>query len=315
MEKVLVTGGAGFIGSNLCKYLSEEYEVTAFDDLSLGKKENLTPEVKFVKGDVKNKKDLEKLPEKYDYIVHLAGASCTFMFQESLTWAMRTNIVGFINVLDYARETGVRKVLFASTSSIYGDNPTPFTEDQKVIPPNFYSVSKLAMEHLANVYNREYGTEIIAFRFMSVYGPGEEHKTRYANLVSQFIWNIITSKKPVVYGDGLQERDLTNVSDVAAAVKMAIETKKKYGFTVFNIGAAKQYNLLQIIEKINQHLGKNIKPEHIKSPLKWTARRHLGDLSKIKKELGYRPSYTLEQGIDEIIKNLQDRPKSSIPDV
>lgn len=314
MAKILVTGGAGFIGSNLCKHLAKKHQVTAFDNLSLGKKENLDKTVKFVKGDVENRQDLDKLPQKYDYIVHLAGASCTFMFQEDLFGAMRNNILGFVNVLEYARATKVKKVLFASTSSIYGDNPTPFTEDQKVMPPNFYSVGKYAMETLANVFNREYDSEIIAFRFMSVYGPKEEHKTRYANLVSQFIWNIYTDKQPVFYGNGKQERDLTNVADVVAGIELGINNKKKYGFTVFNIGSNKNYNLFEIIEKINQRLGKNIKPKLIKSPLKWTAKKHLGSLAKIKRELGYKPNYSLEQGIDEIIKNLP-KDKKKVPNV
>lgn len=315
MKKVLVTGGAGFIGSNLCNRLCKKYAVTAFDDLSLGKKENLAKAVKFIKGDVEKIHDLQALSEKYDYLVHLAGASCTFMFQEDLKAAMSNNILGFINVLDFARKTKVKKVLFASTSSIYGDNPTPFREDQAVTPPNFYSVAKLSMEHLAFVYHREYKTEIIAFRFLSVYGPKEEHKTRYANLVSQFLWNIYLDKPPVVYDDGLQERDLTNVADVCAGIELAIATPKKFGYTLFNIGSSKYYNLLEIIAKINQHLGKNIQPKHIKSPLKWTARRHLADLTKIQRELGYKPKYSLDQGIEEIIKNLEGRPKSSIPQV
>ena len=315
-KKILVTGGAGFIGSNLCNRIYQSgFNVSAFDNLSLGKKENLTSQIKFIKGDVEKIKDLNKLPDKYDFMVHLAGASCTFMFQEDLKAAMSNNILGFINILDYARKTGVKKVLFASTSSIYGDNPTPFTEDQQVIPPNFYSVAKHSMEHLANVYNREYGLEILSFRFLSVYGPKEEHKTRYANLVSQFLWNIWLDKTPVVYGDGLQERDLTNVADVCAAIQLAIETPKKFGHTIFNVGTSKNYNLHEIIEKINQRLGKNIQHKHIKSPLKWTARHHLADLTKIREALGYVPKYTLDQGIDEIAKNLEGRPKSTIPDV
>lgn len=304
--KILITGGAGFIGSNTANILQVKgYQIIAFDNLSLGKKENLDSGIKFIKGDVENIKDLRNLPAGIDYIIHLAAASSAPMFENDLIGSYKNNVIGFLNILEYARIKKIKKVIFASTSSIYGDNPTPLKEDQQVYPPNFYSVTKHTMEETAYAYNQLYNLEIIGFRFMSIYGLHEEHKGRFANLVSQFIWEIDKNQSPVVYGDGTQERDFTNVADVVAVFESIIEKDKKYGFTVFNIGTAKSYNLITLVKIINKVMNKNIVPKFIKSPLKWTAKEQLADLTKIKKELNYQPKISLEQGIKEIIRLLK----------
>ncbi|MFA7253040.1 MAG: NAD-dependent epimerase/dehydratase family protein [Patescibacteria group bacterium] len=309
MAKILVTGGAGFIGSNCCNILTAKgHDVTAFDNLFLGKKENLTEAVKFVKGSVLNRDDLEKAGTDFDYIVHLAAASSAPMFEEDLKGSFENNIVGHISVLDFAKDTGVKKVVFASTSSIYGNNPTPLTEDQEVTPPNFYAVTKHAQEESSRAYNKRYGLEIIAFRFMSIYGLNEDHKGNFANLVSQFIWMMEKGERPTLYGDGTQERDFTNVKDVVQGIERAILNDKKYGFTVFNIGTNSSINLIQLVEIINKVTGKNIEPELIPNPVKeGYIKNQLGDLTKISKELGYIPTVTLEDGIKEIYDRLQER--------
>jgi len=310
MVKILVTGGAGFIGSNFCNIMAEKgHDVTAFDDLSLGKKENLTEKVKFVQGDVKNRADLEKAGKDFEYIVHLAASSSAPMFEKDLRYAFENNILGHIDVLDFARDIKAKKVLFASTSSIYGNNPTPLTEDQSVVPPNFYSVTKHAQEEASGVYQKRYGVEIIGFRFMSIYGPREEHKTTFANLVSQFIWGMMKNEEPVLYGDGTQERDFTNVRDVVQGIELGMLTEKKYGFTVFNIGTNKAVNLIQLVELINKVLGTKIKPKFIANPVKeGYIKVQLADIGKIARELGYKPTVELEDGIAEIVKNLRSRP-------
>lgn len=306
--KILVTGGAGFIGSNLCNTLVKKgYEVTAFDNLFLGKKSNLDPKVKFVKGDVRNIKDLERSGNKFDYVVHLAGASSAPMFIEDLQDAYENNVMGFINVLEYCRKRKVGKLLYASTSSIYGNNPTPLTEDQQVWPPNYYSVTKYCMENTAHCYKKQFPEmELIGFRFMSVYGLGEKHKGQFANLASQFSWDMFDDKTPILYGDGSQQRDFTNVKDIVQAITLAIETKKKFGSTIFNIGTNKAYNLHILVEKINKVMGKKIKPKEIVNPVKeGYVRKQLADITKIKKELGFKPSVTLDEGLKEIFEDLK----------
>ncbi len=309
MSKILVTGGAGFIGSNLSNMMAEKgHEVTAVDNLSLGKTENLSDKVKFVQGDVNTKADLKKTGESFDYVVHLAASSSAPMFAKDMYYAYQNNVAGHINVMQFAKDVGAKKLLFASTSSIYGNNPTPLTEDQEVVPPNHYSVTKFAQEGASRIFSKTEEIEIIAFRFMSIYGLNEDHKTTFANLVSQFIWDMARDKAPVLYGDGTQERDFTNVADVVQGIELAIENEKMYGFNIFNIGTNECVNLVQLVELINKVLGKNIKPEFIPNPIKeGYVRSQLADITKISRELGFKPTVGLEEGIQEIVNNLKKR--------
>jgi UDP-glucose 4-epimerase len=228
------------------------------------------------------------------------------MFAENMYWAYQNNVSGHVRVMQYAKKIGVKKMLFASTSSIYGNNPTPLTEDQEVIPPNHYSVTKFAQEGASRVFSKAEGLEIIAFRFMSIYGLNEGHKTYFANLVSQFIWSMAKGEAPELYGDGTQERDFTNVKDVCQGIELAMNTEKKYGFTIFNIGTHKAVNLLDLVEMINKALGKDIKPKLIPNPVKeGYVKSQLASVDKISKELGYEPTVELEDGIKEIVDHLK----------
>lgn len=306
-KHVLVTGGLGFIGSNLTKYLIKlGYNVSVIDNLMLGKTDNLNEikdKVQIVVGDVRNFKDLEKA-KKVDYIVHLAASSASPMFWEHLRDSVANNIDGYLSVLEFAKTTGVKKVLYASTSSIYGNNKTPLKEDDKVTPPNFYSVTKLTMEHLSEVYSKTYGLECIGYRFMSVYGQGEGSKGRFANLASQFLWQMLRGERPVIYGNGLQRRDFTNVMDICRAIEMGISSKKKFGSIVFNVGYGKDYSLLDLVEVINNVIGKNIKPKLVNNPMKENyIYTQLADLKKINRFLGFRPRVTLSEGIKSLISN------------
>lgn len=313
MSKILITGGAGFIGSNAANTFAREgHEVIAFDDLSLGDEANLESSVKFVDGDVNKLEDLEALGP-VDYIIHLASSSSAPMFVDNLMGSISNNIMGHMYVLEYAKKVNAKKVLFASTSSIYGNNPIPLTEDQSVVPPNFYSVTKHAQEELSHVHNLVNGTEIIAFRFMSVYGLHEEHKGRFANLVSQFIWGMEQGKEPIIYGDGEQTRDLTNVKDIVQAFKLAIDTEKKFGFTVFNVGTSEAVSMNQLIDIINEARGTDVKIQHIDNPIKaGYIKSQQADISKISRELGYAPTVTIEQGVKEIVEYRKDHPKPPV---
>jgi UDP-glucose 4-epimerase len=302
MESVLVTGGAGFVGANACNVLAQEgYRVVALDTLTLGKKDNLDPRVTLIEGDAGRPEDLRRAGS-VEYIVHLAASSSSPMFLDQLADSVLNNIRGHLAVLEFARAQGVKKVLFASTSSIYGNNKVPLTEDQNVTPPNFYAVSKHAQEEISAVYHQTYGTEIIGFRFMSVYGPHEEHKGRFANLVSQFIWGMEQGRSPVIYGDGSQTRDFTHVRDVAKAFLLALRTPKRFGSTIFNVGTANAVNMRELVALINKVMGTSVQPSYVTNPIgdSYIASQQ-ADLSKIERELGYAPSVTLEEGIREIV--------------
>jgi UDP-glucose 4-epimerase len=306
----LVTGGAGFIGANACNILTAEgYDVTAIDNLALGSAENLAHSVTFIQGDVSRAEDLERAGP-VDFIIHMAAASSAPMFATSLQESFVNNVRGHLAVLEFARARAVKKVLFASTSSIYGNNPLPLVETQPVTPPNFYSVSKHCQEEFSHVYNKVYGTEIMGFRFMSVYGLHEEHKGRFANLVSQFIWGMEQGKHPVIYGDGSQTRDFINVRDVVAAFSLALKTPKRFGFAVFNLGTGHAIDMRALAALIGKLMGVDLPPRYIENPVKDTyILAQQADPSRIVRELGFRPVVTLEDGIREIIAYRKRNPK------
>lgn len=307
MRKILVTGGAGFIGSNFCNLNKKQYEITALDNLFLGDKDNLEEGVNFLQGDACDFADLNKVGQ-VDYVLHLAGTSSAPMFlEEGFVRGYVNSVQSFVTVLDWARQNGVKKVLYASTSSLYGNNPPPLVETQQVTPPNHYAVTKELYEHCAACYHKIYPEiEIIGFRFMSVYGKNEEAKGVYANLISQFCWDIGRDLSPVVYGDGEQTRDFTNVRDVVAAITLAMETEQKLGAEIFNIGTGRTTSLNAIITAINQSFGKNVPVQYIENPVKegYVKTQH-ADISKISKILGYTPKVQLEEGIAEQVKNLR----------
>lgn len=297
-KRILVTGGAGFIGSNFCNTHADAYDVVSLDNLFLGDASHLRPEVKFVEGDAADRPTLDGLGT-FDCIVHFAGTSSAPMFTEDIVGGYRNSILSWLEVLEFARRTGVKKVLFASTSSLYGNTPPPLTETQPPLATNHYSATKIAMEHIGECYQRMNPTmDIIGFRFMSIYGPHEEHKGIFANLISQFLWGMMRGEQPVVYGDGTQTRDFTNVMDVVQGITRAMEHPSPLGFQIFNIGTGTSTNLIEIVRTINAALGTSIEPNHIENPVKETyIRSQLADISKIRKMLGYEPSVSLQEGI------------------
>lgn len=309
MAKILVTGGAGFIGSNFSNAMAEKgHEVVAIDNLSLGVESNLSNKVKFIKGDVNKKEDLESSGKNFDYIVHLAASSSAPMFSDDMYWAYQNNVCGHIRVMQFAKDIGVKKLMFASTSSIYGNNPVPLTEDQEVVPPNHYSVTKFAQEGASRVFSKAENMEIIAFRFMSVYGINEDHKKTFANLASQFTWDILKGVQPELYGDGTQKRDFTNVKDVVQGIELAMNTDKRYGFNIFNIGTNKAITLIELVDIINKVAGTDVKVKLVENPVReGYVRTQLADINKISKELGFKPAVELEGGLKEIVDKLRSK--------
>jgi len=307
MQKVLVTGGAGFIGSNFCNINQGKFEITALDNLFLGDERNLDKTIKFIKGDACKTEDLNKVGP-VDYVVHLAGTSSAPMFMgDGLVKGYVNSIESFLTVLEWARKNSVKKVVYASTSSLYGNNPLPLTETQHVTPLNHYAVTKQVYEHAGACYNKVYpDMDIIGFRFMSVYGPNEEAKGEFANLVSQFCWDMGRGLSPVIYGDGSQTRDFTNVKDVVQGLTLAIETDKKLGADVFNIGTGKGTSLNDIATALEKAFANGVKATYINNPVKeGYVRGQHADISKIQKVLGYEAKVKLEEGIMEQVKNIR----------
>lgn len=299
--KILVTGGAGFIGSNLVEELVRlGHEAVVLDNFYLGTKKNLEGlDAEIINGDIRNADVVNKAANGVDVIFNEAASSSSPMFMKNLRDAVSVNVDGFINILNAARDNS-SKVVYASTSSIYGNLPPPLREDMNVTPPNFYSATKLFNEQLAAVYTSEYGIETVGFRYMSVYGPKEEGKGVFANLASQFLWALQKNEQPVIYGNGSQTRDFVYVGDVVQANILAM--KKKLGGEVFNVGTGIGTSLNTLVDLLNKILGKNVKPKYIETPVKNYIDTQLADISKIKKMLGFEPKYMLEEGIKDMLK-------------
>lgn len=302
MQRVLITGGAGFIGSNLARHLLRHgVEVVVVDDLSLGKGENLPAEVTLIVGDIAKPEVWQEVPP-VDAVVHLAGASSAPMFAGNLTGCYENNIQGFIRVLEFAHGCGARRVAYASTSSIYGNVTPPLREDGPMDLPNFYAVSKYCMEQLARMYFIQHGLESIGFRFMSVYGPREDHKGRYANLVSQFIWDVEAGRRPIVYGDGEQTRDFTNVRDIAEAIRLGLTHPEPLGSAIFNVGTAEATPVNELVQLLAELMERPVNAEHIPNPVAaGYVRSQCASLDQIERVLGYKPTVSLREGIQEIL--------------
>lgn len=306
-KKILVTGGAGFIGSNFCNTHKDTYDIVALDNLFLGSPENLQSGVAFIQGDACREEDLRECGDQFDYVVHFAGTSSAPMFSgDAVVKGYVNSIESFIQSLEFARKVGAKKFLYASTSSLYGNNPMPLIETQNTNATNHYTVTKICYENCAECYNRVYPEiEIIGFRFMSVYGPNEESKGRYANMISQFVWDIARDLPPVIYGDGDQFRDFTNVADVVQGITLAMETDKPLGNKVYNIGTGQCCSFNEILKEINAAMGKNVEAIYIPNPVKegYVKGQH-ADISKISEELGYKPTVDLKTGIVHQVENL-----------
>jgi UDP-glucose 4-epimerase len=302
MSHILIIGGAGFIGSNAARYfLDKGHEVSVVDTLQLGVRENLDPRVRFFEiadRDMASHADIGTP----DYIIHLAGSSSSPMFKDDLKDAYANNILGHASVLEFAHANGVKKVLFASSSSIYGNIGGALKEDMHVVPPNHYSVTKFTQEGISRAFSLETGMPIVAFRFMSVYGPQEEHKGRFANLVSQFVWGMQEGRSPVIYGDGTQTRDFTYVDDIVSAFEKALNSDKG-GFEIYNVGTSESHAVRDVIALINSALGTQIEPLFIENPIGANyIMSQESSLEKIERELGYAPTVALGDGIRRLVE-------------
>ncbi len=305
--RILVTGAAGFIGSNLCaRLLKEGHSVICVDNFSgnYGKdyyKKNAGflrshKNAVFVEADISEAKTFRNLgKENITHIIHLAAKSGV---RESVKFPelyIRSNVLGSMNVLNFAAEKNVNNLVMASTSSVYGNNQTPFNESMPTNRPlSPYAASKVAMEALAHSYSNIHGIPISVLRFFTVYGP----RGRQDMAVYKFTKAIYGGKPVKIFGDGQIRRDFTYVGDVVEAIVSAMNTVK--GFEVYNIGNGKPRKIIELVEIISKNLGKpatkEFEPEKPED-----AKETYADISKAKKELGYNPKTTLEAGVKEFV--------------
>ena len=306
MEKALVTGGAGFIGSNVVEKLVEkDIEVVVLDDLFLGSEDNLESvrdEIEFIEGSVLDQEKVIEAMQGVDVVFHQAARSSSPMHKENPAEGARVNIEGFINVAEAAVEEGVRKIVYASTSSMYGSVSPPHTEDMDLEPTNLYTASKMSREMYARCYSYTDKIETTGLRYFSVFGPHEKAKGNYANVVTQFLWKMMDDEQPVIWGDGTQERDFVYVEDVAEANIAAAESKEKLDGEVINVGAGEPVTFNEVVDKLNEALGKDIEPEKIENPRDKYVHEHNAENSKAKELLNWTPQHGFEEGLKKTVE-------------
>ena len=302
--KVVVTGGCGFIGSNIAEELIKKHYVVVIDDLSTGRIENIQSlqdkeNFEFVRGNITDLGLLKQIFEDVDCIFHQAAIPSVQRSVENPLDTNEANIKGTLNVLIAARDCGVKKVVYASSSSVYGDTPElPKKENMRPNPQSPYAVSKLTGEYYCKVFSDIYGIKTICLRYFNVYGPNQDPASEYAAVIPRFINRVLNNQPPIIFGDGNQTRDFTFVKDVVKANILAME-KNVEG--VFNIAYGQQISINELANKIMEIVGVKLNPVYDK-PRPGDIRNSLADISLAKQKLGYMPEYSLEKGLEVTIR-------------
>ena len=307
MKKVVVTGGAGFIGSHLAKELANRgYHVTIVDDLSTGKMENIEEllrkdNVDFIQGSITDLSLLQKHFQGMKYVFHQAALARVPRSIDDPLSTNEANITGSLNVLLAARDNLVKKVIYASSSSAYGG--TPVLPQNETLPPNPlspYALTKLAAEYYCEIFRQLYGLSTASLRYFNVYGPKQDPYSQYATAIAAFLGRISQNLPPIIYGDGEQSRDLTYVADVVQANILAAENNAE---GVFNVGSGQGKTINQLASMMLEITGKDLKPIY-QEPRVGDPRQTLADISKAK-SFGYEPKYDLDAGLKQTIEEFK----------
>ncbi len=303
----LVTGGAGFIGSNLCEALLDMgYSVRCLDDLSQGKQENVElfkdrPGYSFIKGDVKDLNTCMKACEGVSYVMHEAAWGSVPRSIEMPLFYEENNIRGTVNMMEAARQNKVKKFVYASSSSVYGDHPVlPKKEGQEGNLLSPYALTKRADEEYGKLYHKLYGLETYGLRYFNVFGRRQDPNGAYAAVIPKFIKQLINNERPVINGDGKQSRDFTYIENVIEANIKACSGSSEAAGEVYNVAYGGREYLIDIYNLLLEALGKDIEP--VFGPDRPGDIKHSNaDISKAREYLGYDPQYDFKRGIKEAI--------------
>jgi nucleoside-diphosphate-sugar epimerase len=298
--RYLVTGGAGFIGSNIVdELLRRGHDVVVLDDLSTGKEENLAgvrKQIDFRRGTITDLRIVESASQGADYVIHLAALASVPRSVKNPLETNWVNIDGTLNVLVCARDSKVRRFVFAASSSAYGELPElPKTEAMASSPISPYGVTKYVGELYAQVFGRVYGLENASVRYFNVFGPRQDPTSQYSGVLSRFMLAVIRGEQPVVYGDGEQSRDFTYVDNVVDETLRACEAEGASGM-VFNGGTGQRITLNEVLKLLEKITGKKIRARH-DSPRPGDILHSQADISLAGKVLGYRPLVYFEEGL------------------
>lgn len=296
----LVTGGAGFIGSHIVETLVNRGEkVRVLDNLMTGKYENIANfegRIEFILGDIRDFNVLGKAVDGVDTIFHEAAIPSVPRSVEDPQLNHDSNVNGTFNVLLAARDAGVRRVVYAASSSAYGEIGTgEKREDQLPSPLSPYAVAKLVGEYYCQVFTRVYGLETVSLRYFNVFGPRQDPSSPYSGVISKFVTTLLNGDRPMIFGDGEQSRDFTYVANVVDANIRAAESADAVG-EVINLGVNQRTTLNQLLSELQKIIGTNIAPQY-EPPRAGDIRHSLADISRAEKLLGFKPLIGLEEGL------------------
>jgi UDP-N-acetylglucosamine/UDP-N-acetyl-alpha-D-glucosaminouronate 4-epimerase len=316
-SRVLVTGGGGFIGSNLAERLVRDGQrVRVLDNFATGHRDNLADvldEIELLEGDIQSYERVHNAVRGCELVFHQAALpSVPRSIQDPLT-SNASNVIGTLNVLLAARDEGVRRVVFASSSSVYGANPDlPKREHMSTIPIAPYAVSKLAAEGYCRAFFNVYGLETVALRYFNVFGPRQDPLSQYAAVIPRFVVSILNGARPVIYGDGEQSRDFTYI-DNAIDANLLASRAQGVGGEVFNIACGERITLNRVIEDLRAETGRDFDPVHTEER-PGEVRHSLADISHAREKLSYEPSVDFRRGLERTYRHYQERGRAAAVD-
>lgn len=319
MKKVLITGGAGFIGSNLAEALLQREDVElvrVLDNFSTGYKHNIEefikhPKYEFVEGDIRNYEDVLKASKDIDVISHQAALGSVPRSLKDPMTSNNVNVLGSMNVFHAAKECGIDRVVYASSSSVYGDDPESPKEEGRlgnVLSP--YAASKRSIELYAKAFSNVYPFRFIAMRYFNVFGPRQNAQGAYAAVIPQFITAILNGTQPTIFGDGSQTRDFTYIQNVLQMNMLALSTTNKDAFNrYYNVACGETTSLNRVYEILAACAKSDIKPLYT-DPRAGDIKDSLANISLVQKHIGYEPKIRIEEGLkmtfDWFLKNSQE---------
>jgi nucleoside-diphosphate-sugar epimerase len=304
MAQFLITGGAGFIGSHLAEELVRRGQrVRVVDSLITGKRQNLAhlPSVEFVQGDLADPGVAREAMHGVEYVLHQAAIPSVPRSVEDPVTSNRANIDASVNLLVAARDAGVRRVVYAGSSSAYGNSPTlPKVETMPTAPLSPYALQKLVAEQYCQMFTTLYGLETVTIRYFNVFGPRQDPSSPYSGVISLFISALCEGRQPIIYGDGEQTRDFTYVANVVDGVLRALEAPSASG-EVINVATGGRITLNQLFRTIRDLVGSNVEPIY-KAPRAGDVRDSQADISKARQMLGYEPTASFEDGLARTVE-------------
>ena len=314
MSKVLVTGGAGFIGSHLTEALLQKgHRVRVLDDFSTGKRENLIfdkkyPSLEIIEGDIRHLAICHKAMKGIEYVFHQAALPSVQRSVEDPLGSNAVNGGGTLNILFAAREEKAKRVIYASSSSIYGDTPTlPKHEEMLSHPLSPYALQKYIGEQYCRLFYELYGLETVSLRYFNIFGPKQDPNSIYSAVIPKFIEALLQGSPPIIFGDGEQSRDFTYIGNVVQANLLAMSAEHLHGESI-NIACAERTSLNQLVNVLRKILGSTLSPVH-EEPRKGDVRHSLADIRKGKEILNYEPKVGVELGLKKTVEFFQKGPR------